>query len=403
MNKVVVTGLGLVSPIGLNVTDFWENLIKGVSGIRKVKSFDLSHFPFERDAGGEVPDFHIENFYDDEFPKKIGRSAQMSMVACEECLRDSKYDYQSEPFRIGIAFGTTIGESHELSKINDVWYKGFSNPVPGQACDNYFYYKTPQYLAKKFKLYGPNLMIPNACSAGNFSIAYALNYIQNGIVDAMLVGGSDCFNRTLYAGFCRLGAVSPDVPRPFSENREGMIPAEGAGALLIESYESAMKRGAKIYAEVAGYGYSNDGFHITQGDPKGVMLAYSRALANAGIAPEDVSYISVHGTGTKANDFTETQALKMIFKEHLKDIPLSSVKSLIGHSMGAASAIEAIVSVLCIRDNVVPATANFTTLDPECEGIDPVPNQARKHTVNVVFETASGFGGNNCVLLFRRI
>lgn len=400
--RIVVTGLGAISNLGLNVSDLWSSLLGGRIGVSPIQSFDLSKFNFDREVGGEIRDFCFTDYFPNRDPSQFGRASQFAMAAAKECLTDARIE-QLNRKRIGVVFGTTMGEAVELSYLNDRWKDDLEAEVSPQHCENVLYQRIPQSVAREFGLLGPNIMIPNACSAGNFAIAHALDLFNSDVVDGMVVGGSDPFNRFTFAGFCRVGAVSPDVPRPFSANREGMIPAEGAGVLFLETLDSALKRGATVYAEVVGYGYSNDGYHITQGDPSGIARAYRNALEMADLLPAEVSYISVHGTGTKSNDLNEVQALREVFEGHLSSIPLSSVKSMLGHSMGAASILEAIVSVLAIRDQMLPATMNFTEADPDCSGIFPVPNRAISHPVSVVFETASGFGGNNCVVIFKKV
>ena len=247
------------------------------------------------------------------------------------------------------------------------------------------------------------MTIPNACAAASYAMGYSYEMIKNGLADAMLVVGSDSFARYTQAGFGKLSVISPDVPRPFSKNRQGMMPAEGSGAVLIESYEHAIKRNAKIYSEIVNYGMSCDAFHITQVNKEGLVSAYKKALDCTDIKPSEVSYISTHGTGTELNDLSETQALSEVFGDCLINIPINSIKSSIGHSMGAASAIECVVANLAIRDGIIPATMNFIEKDTNMPDIDVVPNKSRKKEVNIVFKTSSAFGGNNCVIIFKKI
>ena len=249
---------------------------------------------------------------------------------------------------------------------------------------------------------GVNAMIPTACAAGNYAVAFAADALAAGRADLMLAGGADSFSRITYTGFSRLGAISPDLCRPFDRNRKGMIPGEGAGVLVLEPLDRALARGATVYAEVAGYGLSCDAHHMTGAHPEGegAARAMERALRAAGIAPEDVSYISAHGTGTPSNDRLEAVAVHRVFGARARRVPISSIKSMLGHTMGAASALEAVACSLAVATGLVPPTANFEEADPECD-LDVVPNQARELPVSVAMSNAYAFGGNNASVIFR--
>jgi 3-oxoacyl-[acyl-carrier-protein] synthase II len=244
-------------------------------------------------------------------------------------------------------------------------------------------------------------MISNACAAGNFSVGQALRCIESGEADAVLAGGADAFSRYAFSGFCRLGAVSPDVPRPFSKDRKGMIPGEGAAALMVETLEHARRRGAAVLAEIVGYGESCDAHHITQPHDDGIARCARAALEDAGLEPSAISFVSVHGTGTPTNDVTESRALRAVFGERLSQIPVSAVKSMIGHPMGAASSIECVAAVLSLRHQRVTATRNYLGPDPDC-AVDCVPNEGRAMPVEYVLKTSSAFGGNNACLIVKR-
>jgi 3-oxoacyl-[acyl-carrier-protein] synthase II len=258
------------------------------------------------------------------------------------------------------------------------------------------------HVARELGFGGVNTMIPAACAAGNYAVAHALDVLRAGRADVMLAGGADAFSRITYTGFFRLGAIAPDLCRPFDRNRKGMIPGEGAAVLVLEPLERAVARGARIYAEVAGYGLSCDAHHMTAAHPEGdgAARAMERALADAGVAPGEVSYISAHGTGTPTNDRLETIAVKRVFGEGGVP-PMSSVKSMLGHTMGAASAIESVVCALAIATGRVPPTMNYEEPDPECD-LDVVPNEARELDVQVTMNNAYAFGGNNASVIFRR-
>jgi 3-oxoacyl-[acyl-carrier-protein] synthase II len=248
---------------------------------------------------------------------------------------------------------------------------------------------------------GETMMIPTACAAGNYAIAHASDLLRAGKADLMLAGGADSYSRITYTGFARLGAIAPEVCQPFDRNRKGMVPGEGAAMLLLELKEHAVARGARIYCEVAGYGLSCDAHHMTAAHPQGegAARAIRMALEQSGFAPEDVDYISAHGTGTPTNDRLETIAVKKVFGQHAYKVPISSIKSMLGHTMGAASAIEAAVCALAITEGRIPPTANWKDQDPECD-LDYVPNMARKHNVRIAMNSAYAFGGNNSSVIF---
>jgi len=245
--------------------------------------------------------------------------------------------------------------------------------------------------------------VPTACAAGNYAVAHAVDTLRLGRADVMLAGGADAFSRITYTGFARLGAIAPETCQPFDLNRKGMVPGEGAAVLVLEPLQRALDRGAPIYAEVAGYGLSCDAYHITAAHPEGdgAARAMEKALAHSGFKPQDVSYISAHGTGTPTNDLRETMAVKRVFKEDAYHIPISSIKSMLGHTMGAASAIESVVCALAVRHDRIPPTMNLEVPDPECD-LDYVANVARDHTVTVAMNNAYAFGGNNSSLILKK-
>lgn len=398
--RLVVTGLGVISAIGQDKESFWNNVKKGTNGISKVRSFETERFG--RHMGGEIENFEVEDFFPgEEEVAKMGRAKQMMLAASAECLKDCGYEVGDDRFRVGVAIGTTMGESKELEAVATALHAEGDDAMNYNAVVDYPPYTIPQAVARYFKLYGPNLMLPNACAAGNFSIGYAIHCLRNGSADAMLAGGADAFSRYAYSGFNRLGAISPDVPRPFSKDRKGMIPGEGAAALFIETYESAVARGAQIYAEIVGYGESCDAHHITQPHDLGIAQAVRSALAFGSIDPKEISFISCHGTGTPTNDVTESRALRCVFGDAMASIPVTSVKSMIGHPMGAASSIECVATLLSIKHQYITPTINFDEVDPNCD-VDCVPNEGRSASVNYVLKTSSAFGGNNSSVIFKK-
>jgi 3-oxoacyl-[acyl-carrier-protein] synthase II len=259
------------------------------------------------------------------------------------------------------------------------------------------------HIAREFRFAGVNIMIPTACAAGNYAIAHAFDVLRAGRAGLMLAGGSDSFSRITYTGFAQLGAIAPEVCQPFDRNRKGMIPGEGAGVIVLEPLAAAKRRGARIYAEISGYGLSCDAHHMTAAHPngEGAVRAMQQALEQSGTGPEEVSYISAHGTGTLTNDRLETLAVKRLFRDAAYRIPISSIKSMLGHTMGAASAIEAAVCALAVFNDRIPPTVNLKNPDPECD-LDYVPNCAREHTVRVAMNNAYAFGGNNASLVLRK-
>jgi 3-oxoacyl-[acyl-carrier-protein] synthase II len=257
-------------------------------------------------------------------------------------------------------------------------------------------------VAKLLKLNGPNIMFSNACAAGNYAAGLAYDYIRSGKVNFMLAGGADAFSRIAFTGFSRLYAIAPEKCQPFDLNRQGMIPGEGAGILFLENFESAIKRKAHIYAEVVGYGLSCDARHMTHPDTDGIVKAIRKSLHSSKIKSSEVSYISAHGTGTKENDRAECLAFKKVFGSELDRIPISSIKSMLGHTMGAASAFESIACCLAIKNNEIPPTINFEKSDPECE-VDCVPFKGRKHSTRIVLNNSQAFGGNNSVIVFKSL
>ena len=402
--RVVVTGAGVVSSIGLGRQPFWTNLMDGRSGISPVESMDTSEHGFHR--GGEVKGFTPEPWFRRLDPGCMGRASQFGVTAGRMALDDAGLDpLEVDAQSAGVAMGTTSGEPEYLRCFDDHLVAGTLDKA-GVEADllRYLAHTIAANIACEMGFGGVNTTIPCACAAGNYAIAYAFDAVASGRADLMLAGGADAFARVPYTGFARLGAVAPEVCRPFDRNRKGMIPGEGAAVLVLEPLEHALRRGAPIYAEIAGYGLSCDAYHMTSAHPEGAgaARAMTDALAQCGMGPEDVSYISAHGTGTASNDRLETIAVKRAFRESAYRTPISSIKSMLGHTMGAASAIEAAVCAVAIRENRIPPTMNFEEPDPECD-LDYVPNRARECDVRVTMSNAFAFGGANSSVIFKRI
>jgi 3-oxoacyl-[acyl-carrier-protein] synthase II len=397
--RVVITGLGIISPLGIGLDRFWSGLLEGRCGISPVTSFDTAAFRVKN--GAEVRDFRAE----DHLPNPGatgGRASQMAAAAARMAMADAGLEI-TDLDRAGVAMGTTSGEPLEIERFDDLFIAGRLDEVGPELIGRYPCHTIAGAVAAELGFAGENAMIPAACAAGNYAVGYAFDALTQCRMDVMLAGGADAFSRITYTGFARLGGVSPDVCRPFDRNRLGMIPGEGAAVLVLEREDGARRRGARIYAEVAGYGLSCDAHHMTAAHPEGDGLARAihRALRSAQVNLDEVDYISAHGTGTKTNDKLETLALERAFGERARQIPVSSIKSMIGHTMGAASAFESAVCALAVQTDRVPPTIHFEEPDPECD-LDCVPNVARELTVELALNNASAFGGNNASVLFRK-
>jgi len=400
MSGVAVTGIGLVTPIGAGRDEVWTGLLAGRSGFAPVESFDTGRFTVH--LGAEVKGFRPEPWVRHLDPARLGRASQLAIAAAHMALEDAGLD-GGQAFasaRAGVAMGTTSGEPREVERFDDRFLAGDMEGLGPEFIGLYPCHMIAAHVAREVGFGGPVTMIPTACAAGNYAIAHAFDLLRSGRADVMLAGGADAFSRITYSGFSRLGAIAPERCQPFDKNRKGMIPGEGAGVLVLEPLEKARARGARICAEVAGYGLSCDAHHMTAAHPEadGAVRAMERALADAGLTPEDVSYISAHGTGTPTNDRLETLAAQRVFGESTRT-PMSSIKSMIGHTMGAASAIEAAVCSLAVATGKIPPTMNLEEPDGD---LDYVPNQAREHDVRVAMNNAYAFGGNNASVLFRR-
>jgi 3-oxoacyl-[acyl-carrier-protein] synthase II len=400
--RIAVTGLGLVTPIGAGRGEVWEGLLAGRSGFAPVESFDTRLF--NSHLGAEVRGFHPEPFTRRQDPAALGRASLLAIAAARMALEDAGIgpgDYRPEG--AGVAMGTTSGEPLEVEKLDDLLLAGEADRVGPEFISNYPCHQIATHVARELGFAGVNTMIPAACAAGNYALGHALDVMRSGRADLMLAGGADAFSRITYTGFSRLGAIAPERCQPFDRNRKGMIPGEGAAVLVLEPLDRARARGARIYAELAGYGLSCDAHHMTAAHPEGdgAARAMERALADAGARPEEVSYISAHGTGTPTNDRLEVLAVKRVFGEALPGIPMSSIKSMIGHTMGAASAIEAAVCALAVAEDRVPPTMNLE--EPEEPGLDFVPNAARELPVRIAMNNAYAFGGNNASVILRKV
>jgi len=401
IQRIVITGLGVLSPIGIGHRSTWEGFLSGASGIRPVRS--LASDGYNSNLGAEIHGFDAGDWMLNVDPGRIGRASQLAASAARMALTDAGLDGVADSTRAGVAMGTTSGEPGEIENFDDCWLDEKPEAVRADFVNRYRCNSIPEIVAAEVGFRGANIMIPTACAAGNYAIAWAFDTLRAGGADIMLAGGADCFSRITYSGFSRLGAIAGERCRPFDRNREGMVPGEGSGVLVLETEAHARTRGARIYGEITGYGLSCDAHHMTGAHPEGdgAVRAMRQALDSAGHAPSEVSYISAHGTGTPTNDRIETAAVRRVFGEHADLLPMSSVKSMIGHTMGAASAIEAAVCSLAVTHDLVPPTINYSEPDPECD-VDCVPNVARQMPVDLAMSNAYAFGGNNASLTIRK-
>ncbi len=394
--RVVITGLGVISSIGIGWRAFWDSLLKGKSGISPVTSFDTSkHFTHN---GGEVKDFKPEEFIPIECIPYISRASQLAIAAAKLALEDAHLTSELLS-NAGICIGLTSGSIQVIEHINDRLIR--DNRVNENLICQLPVHSPSALVAKELNIKGPNMTISTACAAGNYSIGYGFDLIRSGLSTIVLTGASDPFSRISFTGFNQFKAVAPERCQPFDKNRKGMMVAEGAGIMVLESLESALLRGAQIYAEVLGYGLSCDAYHMTSSSIEGIINCMRRAMKEAKIIPDNVDYISAHGTGTMTNDKNECAAIKEVFGSRYREIPISSIKSMLGHTMGAASALEAIACALAVKNDIIPPTINYETPDPECN-IDCVPNIARRHTVNIALNNSLAFGGNNACLVIKK-
>jgi len=407
--RVVITGMGVVSPIGNSVEEFWSSLKEGKSGIAPVTLFDASSFATR--IAGEVKDFDANAYTGNKMARRMDRYAQFALAASCMAVESAGLKINgANRDRIGVIIGTGIGGLRTLEEEHEVLLtKGADRVspflVPMLMCNS-----ASGYISIHFRIYGPNASVVTACAAASHSICHAYDVIRHGDADVMIAGGAEAaITPVAFAGFCSMKALSRrnDQPakasRPFDAERDGFVMGEGAGVVILERLSHALRRGAPILAELAGYGMSGDGCHITSMDPEGngATAAMQAAMRHARVDPSEVDYINAHGTSTKINDSIETLAIKKAFGSHAYRVAISSTKSMTGHLLGASGGIELVASVLSIQHNTIPPTINLTNPDPECD-LDYVPNRCREQAVNVAMSNSFGFGGHNACLLVRR-
>ncbi len=405
--RVVITGLGAVTPLATGAEESWQKLCQGRSGVARITKFDLSGFNVQ--IAAELKDFHPEDFLDKKKIRRTDPFIQYALVAARLAIHDAGLVIDgSNASRIGAVLGTAAGGMNMFGanlltlrdqgpdRVSPFFIPGF---LPNMAVGE---------ISMEFGIRGPSKCVVTACASGSNCIGDAMRLIQYDEADAMIAGGSDAYVIPIaVAGFDKMRALSrrnnqPEkASRPFDKDRDGFVVGEGAGVVILEEIESAVRRGARIYAQLTGYGFNIDSFHITDPDWENQARCLRLALSDAAISPSDVEYVNAHGTSTISNDVSETKAIKAVLGEYSRKVPVSSNKSMIGHLLGAAGGVEAIFTVLTIRDGIIPPTINYGTPDPECD-LDYVPNIARKAQVNVALSNSFGFGGVNATLVFRK-
>ncbi len=408
MRRVVVTGVGVVSPLGIGVEQNWAALTQGKSGIARITRFDASELPSQ--IAGEVKDFNPEDYMDKKEVKKMDLFIQYALAAAELAMTDSGLVINDENAEnVGVLVGAGLGGLPAIERYHEAMMEGGYKKVSPFFIPMLIINLAPGHISIRHGAKGPNISSVSACATGTHSIGDAYHMIKRGDADAMIAGGTESTITPLgIAGFNVMKALSTrnDDPtaasRPFDKGRDGFVMGEGAGIVVLEEYESAKKRGAKIYAEVAGYGATGDAYHLTAPAPNGEGAARCMKMALRGINPDEVDYINAHGTSTPFNDLYETMAIKSALGDRARKVMVSSTKSMTGHALGAAGGLEAVYTLLAMDRGVVPPTINLTDPDPDCD-LDYVPNTARDAKIRVAMSNSLGFGGTNATILFRKV
>jgi len=410
MRRVVVTGLGIVSPLGTGIEKNWSALIAGKSGIAPITRFDTSDFPVR--IAGEVKDFNAEDFIERKELRKMDTFIHYAVGAAQMALEDSGLEItEANAEQVGVVVGSGMGGLPAIEKYHGAYMEGGYRKISPFFVPMSIINLAAGHISMKFGAKGPNLAPVSACATGTHAIGDAFRLIQRGDANAAFAGGTESTVCPMgIGGFTVMKALSgrneppEEASRPFEKNRDGFVLAEGAGVVMLEELEAARRRGARIYAEVIGYGLTGDAYHLTAPAPEGEGAArcMKMALRTAGVNPEEVDYINAHGTSTPFNDLYETIAIKSVFSGHLDKLMVSSTKSMTGHLLGAAGGVEAVFSSLAISRGVVPPTINYQEPDPECD-LDYVPNEARQCQIRTVLSNSFGFGGTNAALLFRKV
>jgi 3-oxoacyl-[acyl-carrier-protein] synthase II len=407
MRRVVITGIGAVTPLGNDAKATWDAALAGQSGVDYIQAFDASDYPVG--IAGEVKAFDPDGLASPKDLRRLDRNVLFALAAAKEALADAGVNGY-DPGRVGVVVGSGIGGFTQLMQQYDVLRERGPDRVSPSFLPNILVDSASGQLAIELGVRGPNYAVVSACATGSHTIGEGAELIRHGHADAVLAGGTEaCIHPLILAGFTSMRGLSAangdptKASRPFDATRAGFVMSEGAGVLMLEALDAAEARGADIYAEVLAYGASNDAYHMAAPDPDsvGVVEMMRQALARAGVEPEEVDYINAHGTATPLGDAAETKAIKEVFGDHAYELAVSSTKSVMGHTFGAAGAVEAIMCALAIREGIVPPTINYENPDPDCD-LDYVPNEARKADVRVALSNAMGLGGHNgCVLLGR--
>ncbi len=410
MRRVVVTGVGVVSPLGTGNGKNWDALVAGKSGIAPITRFDASDLPVK--IAGEVKDFVPEDFIDKKEIKKMDLFIQYGLAAAHFAMEDSGLVINEENAeRVGVLVGAGLGGLPAIERYHTALQEGGYKKISPFFIPMLIINLAPGHISIKYGAKGPNVSSVSACATGTHSIGDAYHMIQRGDADAMIAGGTESTVTPLgIGGFSVMKALSTNnddptaASRPFDKGRDGFILSEGAGIVVLEEYEAAKARGAKIYGEIVGYGLSGDAYHLTSPAPggEGAARCMKMALRTAGINPEQVGYINAHGTSTPYGDLGETTAIKTVFGDHAFKLMVSSTKSMTGHLLGAAGGVEAVFSLMAMKNSVVPPTINYTDPDPECD-LDYVPNTAREANIEYAMSNSFGFGGTNASLLFKKV
>jgi len=399
MRRVVITGVGPVSSIGIGAAEYATALRAGASGVAEIASFDASGFPHR--MAGEVRDFHPEKYLRVLDPGEWGRTSLFAAAAARLAVEDAGIDpVVLAGARAAAVMGTTAGESQVLEEATRHAIAGGYANVPAELFDQVSASRISAAVSTELGLTGDALTMATACAASNYALAHAFDLIRIGEADYLLAGGADSVQQWLHAGFSKLGAVAEKVCSPFDKDRGGILTAEGGAALFVESLDSALARGARVYAEVLGAGITCDAVHMVAPDKDSIARCMRLALDEANVQPGQIDYISAHGTGTPTNDVVEFTAVRDVFGA--APPPISSTKSMLGHTMGAASGMAAIATVLGIRGSFLPPTINFTEADPALPGVDPVPNAAREARIDHAMVNGFAFGGNNAIVVLGR-
>jgi 3-oxoacyl-[acyl-carrier-protein] synthase II len=408
MKRIAVTGLGAITPLGLDVPSTWRAALAGDSGIDFIRSFDASGFPVR--IAAEVKEFDASTVAPPKEARRLDRNVLLALGAANEAVADAALD-GFDPARVGVVLGSAIGGFLGIMEQGEVLRERGPDRVSPHFLPNVLVDSASGQLAISLGLRGPNYAVVSACATGSHAVGEAAELIRRGDADAVLAGGTEaCMHPLILAGFCAMRGLAaeeqhpPRASRPFDATRAGFVIGEGACVLVLEELEAARARGASVYAEVVGYGASNDAYHMAAPDPEfvGVSEMMRAALKRAQLEPDDVDYINAHGTSTPLGDLAETKAIKDVFGDHAYELAVSSTKSVMGHTFGAAGAIEAMMCVLAIRDGIIPPTSNYEVPDPECD-LDYVPNEARKAEVKVALSNAMGLGGHNGCVILRRV